>query len=302
MCKEIELSADEKKAKEFVEFYYFWLFHYCARNYHLELSKQLSLTSYEDRQYMAQFIYSGHRLSSLYPTFCELDNFTDVGSLFDEGLVPYDDTISLLNCLYNGEQVSRNVGFNQEYGVEIIGTSGTHISNEGQLRGSIIAKIDLRAPNSVILYELSKIRDTKFKVFPERFDAPRLFGLQGNYVHESKIIQQTTKASFSAKDDAARAIGLWCWDTIDRLGVVNRFADAWKLICGDPVPRIHYEEQEEGNHFRWINIDGAQSVGVPSREVIAKLGYSASDPSVFRRLYRNTKRCIEACEVLSLKD
>lgn len=35
---------------------------------------------------------------------------------------------------------------------------------------------------------------------------------------------------------------------------------------------------------------------------LSDLGYAVSDPSVFRRLYRNTKRCITNCEVLSLKD
>ena len=41
MTNERLLSDDEQKAKEHVEFYYFWLFHYCARNYEKELRHKL---------------------------------------------------------------------------------------------------------------------------------------------------------------------------------------------------------------------------------------------------------------------
>lgn len=309
MEDERELTGEEQKAKEFVDFYYFWLFHYCSRNYYLELKKRLPALTLENfsevnsqRQYIAQKIYWGHPLSSMFPQFLD-DDCTDVDDLLDGDLVSLDYPISLLETLCEKKPIYRSVERNTDYGMEIIGTSDAHISTDGRLRGSIIAKIDLSAPNSVILYELSKLRESTFKAFPEYFNAPPLYGLQGDYLLESKIIKQTTNASFAVKDDAARAIGLWFWDTIDAHAVVSTFADAWKIIGGDPVPGIEYSEMENGNPFREVGIEGTDIFyTVPTCEVFSQLGYFSSDPSVFRRLYRNTKRSIDACEVLSLKD
>ncbi len=163
-------------------------------------------------------------------------------------------------------------------------------------------------------------------------------------MHQASIIKQTTSASFSVKDDAARAIGLWFYDAIEGpFAIFKNFAEAWKTICNEPVVdilvgedipshdynisdigedeqwRIYHEQKIDHNETSLADpdnkIEQREDVfftaarkeninitwNIPSREVFAKLGYSASDPSVFRRLYRNTQKCIEACEVLSLK-
>lgn len=340
MAEERKLSEEERKAKEYVDFYYFWLFHYCGRNYSAELRKRIppfsgddSLGEHEQRRAIAQEIYWGHPLSSMYPQFLYDEDFTDTDDLFDGHTVPESLPSTLLQHLYDGCPISRHVERNKSYGMEILGTSGAHISTDGHLRGSIIARIDLRSPNSVILYELSKLRSATFRVFPEYFDAPQMHGLQGDYLHESQIIKQTTDAAFAVKDDAARAIGLWLWDAIDgQYAIFDSFAEAWKVICGEAVENIlvgdacftdsESESESEAATGAYETLLGsgegdvtghnifftAKRIGargtweIPTREVFSKLGYSASDPSVFRRLYRNTKRCIEACEVLSLKD
>lgn len=308
MIEEKELSTEEQKAKEYVDFYYFWLFHYCSRNYENELKNHLPpLTAsnfseaYSQRHQLAQTIYYGHPLSSMYPHFLN-DDYTDVDDLFDGDCVPFEHPTHLLEKLYDKQPISREVQRDGDYGMKVIGTSGAHLSSKGHLRGKVIAKIDLRLPNSVILYELSKLRETKFDKFPDFCDAPDLFGLQGNFLHESEIIKKTTNASFAVKDDAARAIGLWFWDTIDAHAMVETFADAWKLIVGTVPEGFILSESEDGWPFGTVSFNGVEhAYPVPSLKVLTQLGYSSSDPSVFRRIYNRTKKCIEECEVLSLK-
>ena len=58
-------------------------------------------------------------------------------------------------------------------------------------------------------------------------------------MHQASIIKQTTSASFSVKDDAARAIGLWFYDAIEGpFAIFKNFAEAWKTICNEPVVDI----------------------------------------------------------------
>ena len=313
MTDEKTLSEEEQKAKEYVDFYYFWLFHYCGRNYRRELDKRIphyngvcDSSVYEQRQNIAQEIYWAHPLSSMHPQFLPNEDFTNLEELFYRDCASEWLPNAILEKLYDGEHIERNIAYNQPYGVEIIGTSGAHISTDGHLRGSIIAKIDLRAPVSSILFELSKLKEEKFDSFPNFLDAPPLGGLEGNYMHQASIIKQTTSASFSVKDDAARAIGLWFYDAIEGpFAIFKNFSEVWKTICREPVAGIRFEEDEadtmEDAFFSAARNEVDGHWNLPSRGVFAKLGYSASDPSVFRRLYRNTQKCIEACEVLSLK-
>lgn len=345
------LNEEEQKAKEYVDFYYFWLFHYCGRNYSRELNKRIphyngvyDSSVDEQRQLIAQEIYGAHPLSSMHPQFFPGEDFADIDDLFEQDCASESLPNVILEKLYTGEELRKNITYNSQYGVEIIGTSGAHISTDGHLRGSIIAKIDLRAPVSSILFELSKLKEEKFDSFPNFMDAPTLGELEGNYVHQASIIKQTTSASFSVKDDAARAIGLWFYDAIEgHFAIFKNFAEAWNTICkvpvedilvGDDIPSHDYNNSDMGKdeqlclfHEQYFannetdltdsenEIEQGDDVffvaarkentkitwDIPSREVFAKLGYSASDPSVFRRLYRNTQKCIEACEVLSLK-
>ena len=336
MSEERELTVEEQKAKEYVDFYYFWLFHYCGRNYRRELNKRLpphtDHASSEQRRGIAQEIYCAHPISSMHPQFLPGDDCTDFEELFYQDCASDELPCAILEILYEGRPLRRNIEHVQAYGVEILGTNGAHISTDGHLRGSIIARIDLRAPVSSILFELSKLKEAKFESFPNFLDAPQIMGLQGNYLHQRNIVQQTTNSSFAVKDDAARAVGLWFWDAIEGpYAILNNFAEAWKVICGEPVPGIlvgdeipypeHVPEDESLDVWReQAKTDEGQGAtadlffeiarkdnpkhtwNIPSRDVFARLSYSVSDPSVFRRLYRNTKRCIEACEVLSLKD
>ena len=323
MAEEKELSQEELKAKEYVDFYYFWLFHYCGRNYRREIDKRLTPraeTVYSDRctanwpeflatqdrqKNTAVEMYLSHPLSSMHPQFSPDEDFTDTDNLFFQDCASDEYPSTLLEILHEGRQLCKNIELVKSLGMEILGTCGASVSTEGYLRGSIIARIDLNAPISSLLYELSKLKKARFESFPNFLDAPPIVGIPGDYLHQKDMIQQTTNSSFAVKDDAPRAIGLWFWDSIEGpYTIFDSFAGVWKAVCGEALPGVQYEEMEKEDIFRTVSLENnpQKTWAVPTGKLFAKLGYFSSDPSVFRRLYRNTKRCIDACEVLSLKD
>ena len=372
MAEEKELSAEEEKAKEYVDFYYFWLFNYCARNYLQELNSRATLDYCSpeshnlriQRERIAKKLYWGHPLSKLAPRFNSIDDCTEVTELLRIAGGVKESAPDALKKLYEDNQLDKWAGIAPSDGLEILGTSGAYISKDGYLRGHIIVKIDLLTPISEITTELSKLKEEKFERFPDFLDSPEIQRYSGtnDYLLQRKVIKEGRKASFAVKDDAARAIGLWFWDAIDgEWAIFNNFADAWKVIQGDRVPYILVGEDTEPKSYsrgenlelpenfeakmseaglseelrtivithasilastarrmskeydKWEGIfiramhekDRAKygrALEIPSRKVFAKLGYSCSEPSAFRRLYRDTKRCINACEVLSLKN
>lgn len=371
MTNEKLLNDDKQKAKEHVEFYYFWLFHYCARNYEKELRRKLPqaiqkpLTSnkklnppsgtgvktfcyakgrniqegikaltqemennlslsdctaasqhmkeyveplinyldrLEERNNLAENIYYGHPLSRMDPCFWDEKDFTKVNSLFEAG-APSDRPELILQSLYEDEMILRIFYLSKNEGIEVLGTSGAHISEEGHLRGNIIIKFDLNSPEFTLQHYISQLKKRKFDSFPSYLDAPDLHPHFDDYMSQYEIIKKTTQSSFAVKDDAARAVGLWFWDAINSIKIVDSMANAIRLINKQPVSGVTYiKEEEDKLPFFEISVKGhPEAYSIPSMNVLRRLGYGASDPSVFRRLYRNTQKCIEACEVLSLK-
>ena len=360
--EERTLSAEELKAKEYVDFYYFWLFNYCGRNFQKEIElRGLECASenykeFKQKEEAARTIYWGHPLRNIYPQIADYEDPTgvidDLYSFVGDATRYKPSTI--LESLYDGVPLGRGARKAQGGGVKILGTDRAHVSTDGHLRGYVIARIDLLAPIDSVIFELSKLKETKFESFPDFLSCP--VGGEppqdtGNYIHQKDFIKRNTQASFAVKDDEARAIGLWFWDVIDGpKAIFKNFAEAWKVTQGEKVPDIlvgdeipdgrsfpteeeiksisteidalfkelgeqlsaarKHEEKEknkwEGVFYEAINKDQASNkfkivFKVPSRTVFTKFGYSVSDPSRIRTLYRNTKKCIEACEVLSLK-
>ena len=351
MTEERELTPEEQKAKEYVDFYYFWLFNYCTRNYKRELIKQLpildhNLPNYKQRTDIARKIYWRHPIRGLSPQIYDYedptsgvveDNLSSVG-----GATP-DRPTTILETLYDEKDLYRGARKAPACGLEILGTDRASISSDGRLGGYIIAKIDLLAPVDDIVAALLQIKQTRFECFPNFIDTPigAIYSEDmpgGFYIQQSNKIKQAGKASFAVKDDAARALGLWFWDVIDgEKKIFANFADTWKTIQGDQVKGIsilrrseymilsssvlrsmcvginkddQYEFndcfkntpswQDDAFFFAASSDNPDRKIAVPSPNVFAKLGYSCSEPSTIRRLYRNTKNCIDTCEVLSL--
>ena len=89
---------------------------------------------------------------------------------------------------------------------------------------------------------------------------------------ERRNIEQRPKVSFDYEAYEPRAVGLWLWDHVHEQS-------------GATVPRGAITKAVR--EFR-------------SKFDLGALGYALSEMSVFQKLYRNTGRCIEKAEVLSL--
>lgn len=334
-------SDKEQKAKEFVDFYYFWLFHYCSRNYWREIvnflspKSKLAIGTYSDEQEnIVRKIYYAHPLYSMEPCFSyEEMIFREIDELFFEtNGASLSKPHQIIEALYNGELLDRVYYKRNTFdSFRVIGTNGAYVSKDGNLRGKLLAEIDLSASISSIIYELSKIKGAKFLSFPNFLDSPQRYDIQENYILNAEIIKEATDASFSKKDDAARAIGLWIWDTLEgESRLCDSFSELWSLICTKEHKNLYiydnpklladtpdiekitadidntddefFIKDDNNSFFCVIRKDAPTDIYyVPTLKVFSKLGYAVSDPSVFRRLYRNTKKCIDACEVLSLK-
>lgn len=341
-AEKTEMEAE--KAKKFVEFYYFWKFHYCVRNFWIEIDKVLTggkkaakLPSFHKVKILER-IYTSHPLSRMQPAFPPVGAiYGDIDELvFDDDGATFAVPHHIIDILLSGRELDKSfVSDDQHSGMTILGTNGISISGDGKLRGKIIAEIDLSSPLDSITLEISRLKKAKFKKVSEVFDFVPELDIYGDYQILADIIRKATHSSFSANDDPARAIGLWFWDMLSGPdSIFVNFAELWALITTGQNEKFYIADLDDemfqsivekmlnrddcdeyvNNHpprqifsdkaffRRAVFLDDTEkSRIILTPQVFVKLGYAVSDPSVFRRLYRNTAKCIEACEVLSLK-
>lgn len=318
-------AINEEKARKYVEFYYFWKFHYCVRNYWSEIDKLISggkkkivLSTSDKQEKTIRKIYYSHPLSRMEPKFPDIGvSYTDLDELvFEDDGATFKKPHHLLSILCADREIDKSfVSDDQPGGISILGTNGAYVDQNGALRGKIIAEIDLSAPLPSISYELSRLQAAKFVKFPDFMDGPEeLTEFFGDYQILADIIKNQTDSAFSVKDDPARAIGLWFWDMLSGPdSIFESFSELWTLITTQdqerflvepylPSEMLNIPKSQSSLFFAASPADATDTIKViPTLQVFSKLGYAASDPAVFRRLYRNTQKCIEACEVLSLK-
>ena len=318
-------AISAEKARKYVEFYYFWKFHYCVRNYWSEIDKlisggekKLALSTSDKQEKTIRKIYSAHPLSRMNPKFPDVGvSYTDLDELvFEDDGATFKNPHRLLSILCADREIDKSfVSDDQPGGISILGTNGAYIDQNGVLKGKIIAEIDLSAPLPSISYELSRLQGAKFAKFPDFMDGPEeLTEFFGDYQILADIIKNQTNSAFSVNDDPARAIGLWFWDMLSGPhSIFESFSELWTLITTQdhqkfliepylPHEMLNIPKSQSSLFFAASPAEATDTIKViPTLQVFSKLGYAASDPSVFRRLYRNTQKCIEACEVMSLK-
>ena len=356
MAEERALTEEEQKAKEYVDFYYYWLFQYGGRKRfnmlvdaflntagqlkslikdirpvlsteYIELFSKADLD--EDAPALADLrapqclrLTGSNRLHRLpfFSLFChhtenwcsntkckvreeaislceeyeDMEERLAVGGLFDDLIIDEDAEDSGDNLLYNvldvGNMHIRSDGsgmvqrYSKNFGLGIIGVKDLSLNSTGCLSGGLIASIDLSAPLPFLLHEIRQLKEACFNKVPTCQDLTVAFEYEEvNYQLERELISSVKGVSFSPKDEKARALGIWFYDVLDVEQKYPSFKEA-------------YEALKNGT---WL---GERDDENPLTYPLAALGYAASEISVFRRLYRNTKRCIDACEVLSLKD
>lgn len=178
----------------------------------------------------------------------------------------------------------------KNFGIQVIGTQDISIGKDGKLLGSLIVTIDLSTPLSFLQHEIKALKSYEFKHIPSFKEIEILTTHDSiNYSLEKELISSSENIAFSTKDVNARAVGLWLYDVIDE---EKRFSSVIEA----------YNAMRDGIWYKDEIGDCEDSDMKKIQFPLSDLGYAVSDPSVFRRLYRNTKRCITNCEVLSLKD
>ncbi|MBQ3059528.1 MAG: hypothetical protein IJD16_04330 [Desulfovibrio sp.] len=305
-----QLSEKELEAQKYISFYEFWLFNYCVRSYFQTLEKHIpEIDDIDDKEIYAERIFKGHPLSNfnMNMRIGEYTNYKNMIPGFLSDVVSWEYPETLLCKLYRNEQIVRwypiyNHHTKKDY-FKILGTRNAHLSPHGKLRGHIIVDIDITAPIEFIFNEIEKIKKHTFLKFPNFVDCT--YGIdncEGNYILSKKVIKKITRCSFAEKDHA-RAIGLWFYDVIDCNKFFSSFAEAWNVIHikakGFEISKT--ESEDNVPLLRAKNRETEISCNVPSTEVLARLGYAGSDEATLRRIYNRTKKCVEDCEVLSLK-
>lgn len=344
MYKNEGMPRDEEKSKKIVEFYCFWKFHYCTRNFWLEIdrvvnngSKNAVRTISDEHKIILKKIYLAHPLSRMGPKFFEGEDYNEIDEILAAGNgITFQKPHEFLELLCMDGEPDKSYIEDDFHGcLKILGTNGMYISKNGELRGKIIAEIDLSSSLDSISLEISRLKQARFQEFPNFVDSPEFNSLDADPNLVAKLIKMKSDSSFSVNDDPARAIGLWFWDMLcGPEPVFENFAELWSVIAtqkndkfyiGDNIQELISNDfiECESKYKDVFNINEQYDMLLTSRsqfftgitpidcpielkiiptiKAFSKLGYAASDPSVFRRLYRNTAKCIEACEVLSLK-
>lgn len=323
--------------KEYVDFYYFWLAEYAIRKFEIDVERTTApLRDEVERRYKVlddaceacefkriqtfdsylekneaggwtpvsarccsnnfncdYFRAHSQALHQIETTEQTLFFNSVLPSLYSDGIdcekckVEYAVSASLLFDLYNDGAIEKAVCRNQNgLGLEVIGTKGIYINDRGCLSGNVIVGLDLSLPSGLLLHEINALKKITFEkspTFDELIDAVA-FG-RTNYDLEKDIIQDLAGAAFNPNDDTPRAIGLWLWDNVDLDKKFKSVAEAVRVL-------------RRGNFNAATDPDPDDLLP----DLLDRLGYGNSPEGTFNRLYRNTKRCIEAGEVLSLKD
>ena len=360
MSKEKGLSDEKLKAKEYVDFYYFWLYQYGLRKQQkyqremrisilkqvLALAKRTKFKPSAEHEKLFGNIDHEYSLFEqdaclqklnfdLLPTtlshrcdrWCEnskcaaREEIISLGEKYDEIeynipdwglygqllvidevdthadsilLALLDGEYSIFHCSGDRALVQRD---SKKFGIDVIGSQDISLTQKGTLTGTLLISIDLSAPKSFLFHEIEQLKEMTFKAKPSYQELAMSVGYEDtNYPLEYALISAIDGVAFSPKDSKARALGLWLYDTID---VERRYTSVAEALSSFREGTWYKESawSNRSQDFIEEEVDPGWLYSFP----LAALGYANSEISVFRRLYRNTKKCIEACEVLSLK-
>lgn len=268
-----EPTQEEIKAERYVSCYYFWQYQYLSRYTDSIFGKDpYHILEYDPDGWMLKVETEKNlpRLRTHEGAEVRENEWFDL-------VLEYGSIFEAIVNNYHMEVVRES----SNYGVSLVGFEDVLVRENGSLAGTILASINISAPLNILTQEIKRIKDASFTQ-PVSFSIVQKFlHYEGtDYVLERKYIESRDGVSFSPDEDSPRIIGLWLYDVIDDKRQYDSVSSAYKDLK---------------NNEEYFFCD-------PPRSILDILGYAASEPSVLRRIYRNTKKCIEACEVLSLKD
>ena len=301
-----QVMKEENELREYVGFYRFWAWEYTRRN-----------AEFSELQ-RAFFATQEHFLGLGFPPFMvDGDAYVDLELFADQVSIKSKNKLvaeyERFNTLYSSYLAARH-----RFGFKISGPRSRSVYSSNEMLSTIENGESLSRPNeprerSEVIRFVAEcevkngIKSLEFDGFPIfgydalvaiDFDRPISeiqaqigntkkelemyreirngetgFDLEFNILQIEKIgIQKNPEVPTQIGTDNPRAIGLWLWD----------------YIHGEDSP----------------NPGGTQIEAINSLKAtfdVAKLGYAATEESVFRKWYRNTAKCIEAAEVLRMR-
>ena len=265
----VAMTYEEKR--DYVRFYYFWIVQY--RNRFLRLNN-------------IEIGRNGEVILDV-NRYNELDD------------MPMQDIVNILSYIgewkfnitgeeHNGEKIIIQLIENDNFyigkfynevkiydyhGFKMIGAKDISIDCNGNINSKLILEIDFNIPNNVIYSYLNKLKNIKFSEKPSFFELQNKF-FEKNYNMEYEMVKTFSGDTFNHKNFKSRALGIYIYDTLH-----NNIHDKKCKTVKDSIELLSEDMPDA------LNI----------------LGYGDSELSVFRRLYRKTKECIEKCEVLPMK-
>lgn len=301
-----EVNSEEKELLNYVGFYRFWAWEYTRRNAKFnDLRRQFVLTqNYFKKQGLPPFLVDGD-------AFVDQELFVEQVSIQSKSQLANE--YERFSSLYSSYLTARH-----EFGFDISGPRSAHHYSSNEILSVLEKGESLLRPNeprerSEVIRFVAEcvvengIKSLDYEGFPIfgydalvaiDFDRP-ISEIQAQIENTKKELEMYRKIRKSETDwdlefnrleiekigiqrnpeiptqigtDNPRAIGLWIWD----------------YIHGDESPNPGATQIEAINTLK-------------SSFDVAKLGYAASEESVFRKWYRNTAKCIEAAEVLHMR-
>ena len=311
-----------KEKRDYVHFYYFWICQYINRfekqelikidnkknkllnNFYISYCKNCKNTYkiYKDIFHCNnenEFI-SKYKHHASIPCLCReectyRDELNEIYKIRDNEQLQLQLYIgewkdSIIGKEYSGEEIIIQITDNENdcinqlydeverhgsYGINLIGAKDISLDYQGNINSKLIIELDFSVPNDVNFAQLNALKNKKHDSIPTFFTLHHQFDLDEiDYDIEYEIVKTLSGDTFNHKNFKSRALGIYIYDTLH-----NNIHDKKCKTVKDSIELL--------------------SEDMP--DVLNILGYGDSELSVFRRLYRKTKECIEKCEVLPMK-
>ena len=300
--------SKEREAQKRLEFYGFWLWNYQYADhiyeYHepsfeeieaeikAKIYRQLRCDLCDQRREYCKYcsIYRDERLYLLINSIFEPWNTEVVCQEGMSDIVRYSSEKILSDAYLLKRNSAHKVAMHKAYLLRDISDGFTILEvREGEYSDAkdwitvprkmiVTVELDLSVPLKSLLASISTLHgaawDSRLN-HADDFDEANLayISKSGFYQEKLHLLLSFDNISFNPSAHPARALGFWLWEQTDRLNSFTSVAQAIQYL-------------ESGREF--------------PQDILQQLGFQNSDMTVFNRLKRQTARCIEAKEVLSI--
>lgn len=316
------IVMEQERKKDYVRFYYFWITQYAGRfeilkKEELDKERKESLSKFfieycENCKNVHKIINENEFIAKekricFVPRLCKeeciyADKLNKISEeqeykyneieLYSRGWRnPREGTLwsgeTIISGLTEGEDLEWLLydceGRQGSYGVKLIGGNDITLDDQGKIKNKLIFEIDFSVPNNIIFAQLDALKNKKYTLIPTFLTIQNQLELNAEkYDIEYEMIKSLSGDKFNHNNFISRALGIYIWDSIH--------TTQW-----DDMPTT-----QNGGKCKDVK-NSIELLLEKTPDILDTLGYSNSELTVFRRLYRKTKECIEKCEVLSMR-